>query len=147
MLDRLKRFFDTPDEGATDDEAALHLAAAVLLVEVAKADHSFAESEIERLAAVLRGHWGLTETDLVDLVRVARDTAEVDASLHTQIDLINRRFTAGQKLDLVRGLWEVALADGHIHHHEELLIRRIADLIYVSHTDFIQAKHRALDNA
>jgi uncharacterized tellurite resistance protein B-like protein len=126
MLNRLKRFFAATDDAATDDQAVLHLAAAVLLVEVAKADHSLQES---------------------DLVEVAHDTAEADVSLHRQIDLINRHFTAGQKLDLVRGLWEVACADGEIHHHEEALIRRLADLIYVSHTDFIRSKHRALDNA
>jgi uncharacterized tellurite resistance protein B-like protein len=147
MLDRLKRFFAATDDAATDDQAVLHLAAAVLLVEVAKADHSLQESELERLKTVLAEHWGLGPKDLADLVEVAHDTAEADVSLHRQIDLINRHFTAGQKLDLVRGLWEVACADGEIHHHEEALIRRLADLIYVSHTDFIRSKHRALDNA
>lgn len=147
MIDRLKRFFAATDDTVTDDQATLHLAAAVLMVEVAKADHSFEEGELERLKTVLASHWGLGEKDLDDLVQVAHDTAEVDVSLHRQIDLINGHFTPGQKLDLVRGLWEVACADGEIHHHEEALIRRLADLIYVSHTDFIRSKHRALENA
>jgi uncharacterized tellurite resistance protein B-like protein len=147
MLDRLRLFFAAADDRSGDnDEAVLHLAAAVLLVEVAKADHALDEAELARLEQVLADHWGLGKKDLADLVRVAHDTAEADTSLHTQIDLINRRFTRPQKLDLMRGLWEVACADGVIHHHEELLIRRLADLIYVSHTDFIRTKHLALDN-
>ena len=147
MLDRMKRFFSAADDAVTDDQAALHLAAAVLMVEVAKADHALDEGELHRLKSVLADHWGLGERDLADLVQVAHDTAEVDVSLHRQIDLINRHFTPGQKFDLVRGLWEVACADGEIHHHEEALIRRLAALIYVSHTDFIRSKHRALGNA
>ena len=143
MLSRLRAYFDqqAPD---VDDEATLHLAAAVLLVEVAKADHSLDPQEIDRLKAVLRRDWGLGDEDLADLVEVAQDASETGVSLHRHIDLINRHFSPRQKVDLVRGLWQVACADGEAHHHEEALIRRLADLIYVSHTDFIGAKHLAL---
>ena len=144
MLDRIKAFFTSPDEDAGDDEAALHLAAAVLLIEVAKADHVLEDLELERMKAVLRDSWGIGERDLADLVSVARDTADADVSLHRQIDLINRHFEPAQKLNLVRGLWQVACADGKVHHHEELLVRRLADLLYVSHSDFIRCKHQAL---
>ena len=144
MLDRLKTFFAEPAP-SVDDEAALHLAAAVLLVEVAKADHALEEPEIARIEAALARGWGLGEQDLADLVAVARDSSDTSVSLHRHIDQINRNFSAGQKLDLVRGLWEVACADGQLHHHEEALIRRLADLVYVSHTDFIRIKHLVLD--
>lgn len=144
MLDRIKAFFDTSDEDVEDDDAALHLAAAVLLIEVAKADHALEKLELDRMKAVLRDTWGLSEHDLADLVDVARDTADADVSLHRQIDLINRNFGPQQKLNLVRGLWEVACADGEVHPHEELLVRRLADLLYVSHSDFIRCKHLAL---
>ena len=93
----------------------------------------------------LQREWQLSEDDLTDLVVVARDAAEAHASLHEQIALINGNFNAGQKLNLMRGLWEVAYADRRLHHHEELLIRRLADLMYVSHTDFIRSKHRVLE--
>ena len=96
------------------------------------------------MKAVLRDTWGLGEDDLADLVEVARDTADTDVSLHRQIDLINGNFGPQQKLNLVRGLWEVACADGEVHPHEELLVRRLADLLYVSHSDFIRCKHLAL---
>lgn len=146
MFEQLKRFFEPADDGPVDDEAALHLAAAVLLVEVAKSDHAFDERETARLREVLAANWSLDDGDLDDLVRVARDKADADASLHAHVDLINRRFTPDRKFDLVRGLWEVACADGEIHHHEELLVRRLADLLHVSHSDFIRSKHLALQN-
>lgn len=145
MLKKIQALFSAEPSNETDDEAALHLAAAVLLIEVAKSDHTLRDAEIERLRGVLRREWGLAESDLSDLVHVAHDTADANASLHEQIALINGNFSAQQKLNLLRGLWEVAYANNELHHHEELLIRRLADLMYVSHTDFIRSKHRVLE--
>ena len=88
--------------------------------------------------------WSVDEADLGDLVEVAKNASETSISLHEQIDLINRNFSAEQKFVLVRGLWQVACADRRIHHHEEALVRRLADLLYLSHTDFIRSKHQAL---
>ena len=145
MLKKIQAFFAAEESNDVDDEAALHLAAAVLLIEVAKSDHSLGDMEIERLKGVLRRDWALDDSDLSELVSVAQDAADANASLHEQIALINGNFSAQQKLSLVRGLWEVAYADDELHHHEELLIRRLADLMYISHTDFIRSKHRVLE--
>lgn len=147
MLDRIRAFFSAEEPDDTVDERALHLAAAVLLVEVAKADHSFDQAEFDNLQAVLREHWSLSDEDLADLVQVARDTADTHVSLHRQIELINTHFDNPQKFELMRGLWQIACADGKIHHHEEHLIRRLADLLYVSHTDFIRSKHLVLEES
>lgn len=145
MLDRIRTFFSAAEASPSDDPAVLHLAAAALLIEVAKADHCLDEIEVGRLRDALSRDWGLNEHDLSDLVAAARDASEASVSLHEHIDLINRRFSVQRKIDLVRSLWEVACADQHIHPHEEALIRRLADLLYVSHTDFIRSKHQALD--
>lgn len=147
MLDKIRDFFSADEPDDTVDEAALHLAAAVLLVEVAKADHSFDEAEFENLQAVLREHWSLADEDLADLVRVARETSDMHVSLHRQIETINAHFDNRRKFELMRGLWQIACADGEIHHHEEHLIRRLADLLYVSHTDFIRSKHQVLEES
>jgi len=145
MLDRIRTFFSAQEAAVVDDEAAMHLAAAVLLIEVAKSDHAVGDMEIERLKDVLRSQWQLGEADLADLVEVARDTANANASLHEQIALINANFSLPQKQNLVRGLWDVAYAEGRLHHHEELLIRRLADLMHVSHSDFIRGKLQAIE--
>ena len=145
MLNRIRTFFSQTGQEATDDEAALHLAAAALLIEVAKADHALEWIELDRMKTVLARDWGVDEADLADLVAVAKGASETSISLHEQIDLINRNFSPQQKFVLVRGLWQVACADRRIHHHEEALIRRLADLLYLSHTDFIRSKHQALD--
>ena len=55
--------------------------------------------------------------------------------------LVQRR-----KIGLVDCLWEIAFADGRVDHFEENTIRKIADLIYVEHKDFIKSKIRVRDH-
>ncbi len=144
MLDKVKALFSAEPEATVDDDALLHLAAAVLLIQVAKSDHQVEAPELARIERVLQREWGLNARDLDDLMKVADETTDAHVSLHAHVDKVNRNFSASQKCDLVRGLWEVACADGEIHPYEELLVRRLADLIYVPHTDFIRTKHQAL---
>lgn len=146
MLNKIRALFSGASAEVADDEAALHLAAAALLVEVARADHDFDDAERARLREVLARDWHLSAADVHDLVEVASDAAEDRVSLHEQVDLINRSLQPAGKVSLVRALWQIACADGAIHHHEEALVRRLADLLHVSHTDFIRTKHQVLES-
>lgn len=123
-----------------DREAQQHLAAAILLFEVARADQTLEQSERARIEQFLRDHWTLDQQALADLLATADRQAELNASLHEHVEIINRDFSTADKRRLLTGLWQIACADGQIHHHEEHLVRRIADLLYLSHSDFIQAK-------
>jgi uncharacterized tellurite resistance protein B-like protein len=40
-------------------------------------------------------------------------------------------------------MWRVALADGKVQAIEDHIIRRVAGLIYVAHSDFIRLKLKA----
>ena len=42
--------------------------------------------------------------------------------------------------EVLNSVWSIAFADGEMDKHEEHLIRRIADLLYLNHKDFINAK-------
>ena len=44
---------------------------------------------------------------------------------------------------IIENMWVVAMADGHLDAHEEHLMRKIADLLYVGHADYVGAKQRA----
>jgi len=37
-------------------------------------------------------------------------------------------------------MWEIAYADNQLDKYEEYVIRKVADLIHVSHSEFIRAK-------
>jgi len=145
MLAALKSLFEDAAE-APPTESLIQSAAALLLIEVAKADQSIEQEELDRIQRVLSEHWSLTTDELEQLVSDATETAKWNASLHEHVELVNAHFSQEQKYQLVSGLWRVACADQVIHHHEEHLVRRVADLLHVSHKDFIRSKHEALEN-
>jgi len=145
MFAALKSLFEDAAE-APPTEPQIQSAAALLLIEVAKADQSIEQEELDRIQQVLSEHWSLTTDELEQLVSDATETAKWNASLHEHVELVNAHFSQEQKYQLVLGLWRVACADQVIHHHEEHLVRRVADLLHVSHKDFIRSKHEALES-
>lgn len=47
-----------------------------------------------------------------------------------------------QKIQLIESLWKIAFIDGELDVHEEYLVRKISELLYVPHSDFILIKNR-----
>ena len=144
MFDRIRALFSDATARTDYDEPALHLAAAVLLIEVAKSDDNLDEEELLRLRATLQRDWRLNEADLDGLVAFAHEVSNASASLQDHIDLINRNFSSARKIDLMRSLWQAAAADGQIHRKEELMIRRLAGLLDVSDAEVLRSRHWAL---
>ena len=54
--------------------------------------------------------------------------------------VINDTFELEQRVKILKSLWQVALADGNIDKYEEYIIRKISDLLYIPHSQYIQAK-------
>ncbi|HTQ98823.1 MAG TPA: TerB family tellurite resistance protein [Candidatus Acidoferrum sp.] len=132
----LHEFADT----AQDTQQRLQLACAALLIEVSVIDEHQSEEEIATLSRLLRQRFGLDDAALAKLWQLARDEVKNATSLYQFTALVNEGFGYEQKCELLRQLWEVAYADGRIDRYEEHLIRRIADLLNLSHGDFIRAK-------
>ncbi len=146
MLDSIRKLFSGDTAQTGDNEATLHLAAAIILIEVAKSDRSIDDEELLRLREMLKRDWQLNEADLSGLMDVAQDASNANASLNEHIKLINRNFSAARKLGLVRSLWQAACADGDIHHREDVFIQRLADLLEVPQAELIRARQWALDS-
>ena len=83
MLDAIRRLFAGDTAKTADNEAALHLAAAVLLIEVAKSDRSIDADEFRRLRDTLKRDWQLNDSDLNGLMDVAQDASEADLAVLT----------------------------------------------------------------
>lgn len=149
MLDALKKFFDQrlagAESGHDEDERAhaLQLATAALLVEMKRADGADAPADDVEMRAVLSRHFALGETELERLVNLAHERADHAVSLHDFTRLIHAHFSDEQKAAVVEMLWRVAYADGRVDAHEEALVRKVADLLYVPQAAFIKAKERA----
>lgn len=125
-------------------EKDLHSASALLLLEVARADYEIDEAERDEIVQAIRQTSALSATELDQLVAEAEQQAASAISYHEHIRLINEQFSREQKINLIEQLWRVAYADQELDRYEEAFIRKIADLIYVKHRDFIQAKLRVM---
>lgn len=145
MIERIREFFSSqvlPGE-EEDNCQQTHLAAAALMVEVMVIDRHLDEEEQRHVRQLLQKQFGLAEEEIEQLVALAREEVDASTSLFQFTRLINDHFDASAKVDLIENLWLVAYADQSLDKHEEALIRRIAELIYVPHRDFIRAKLRA----
>ena len=150
MLAKLFRTIDAairPNEpGRTGhDEHAMQLAAAVLMVEVMRADHEMAEEEETKLVELIRRRYDLDAEETDDLVRLAHGEAHNAVSLHGFTRQLTDNLDVNERTHIVELLWELAFADGRIDRYEEHLVRQIAEWLYVRHTAFIRAKHRAAE--
>jgi uncharacterized tellurite resistance protein B-like protein len=147
MIDQIKQFFSTRiDEPDGKPVHQRQLAAAALMVEIMVIDRTLNEDEQKIIRQLLENQFSLSHEEIETLVRLAHSEVNDATSLFQFTRLINDHFAVHEKRELVENLWRVAFADNQLDKHEEALIRRISELLYVSHTDFIQAKHRANQN-
>ncbi|MGI1678558.1 MAG: TerB family tellurite resistance protein [Cellvibrionaceae bacterium] len=119
------------------------LATAALLIEVAFADHDFDETERQELKAILQKKFNLEPEALIELTALAQDEQKYATSLYQFTQVINQSCSMNDKYELIKAMWEVAYIDGNIDKYEEHLIRKVSELLYVSHSDFIRAKQNA----
>ena len=118
------------------------LATCVLLIEVSKSDDNFDEQENNKIISILKDKFNLDDSQINILLEVAGNKNQEMISLYDWTSKINEVYEYNEKKALIRELWDVAFADGRIDKYEDHTIRKIADLIYVKHEDFMKAKHR-----
>jgi uncharacterized tellurite resistance protein B-like protein len=119
------------------------LSTALLLVELARADFNVADEEKRRILELLAARFSLDPEKAMALFDQARRQAGEAVSLHEYIQTLNSTLAPADKGQLIEMLWQVAYADGRIDQYEEHLLRKLAELLYVSQEDYIRAKLKA----
>ena len=150
MIDRLfDAFRSLVDEVDGDDSQHtnedIHLAAAALMMEVARSDTTTRDIELKTLADILQSRFNIPADKVAKLVDAAGDKVETAHDLYQFTQLINDHFRYAEKEDLIFSMWQVAYADGHIEAIEDHIIRRVAGLVHLDHADFIRLKLKARD--
>ena len=147
MINKIKAFFAKNVVDAEDNSvSAEKLATAALLIEVMVIDGNLAEDELQSISATLAQMLGLSSDQVDELVLLSRDEVSEATSLYQFTKEINAHFSHEKKLNLMTAMWSVAFADGHLDKHEEGIIRRVADLLHLRHSEFIQCKLLAKDS-
>ena len=128
---------------AEDREAAMRLATAVLMIDVARADYVFDESEFDQVLKLVEVHFRLTAEQAAELVVEASDKAEDLVDIHEFTRLLHDYLTEDEKAQIVSLLWQIAYADGRLDKYEDSLVLKISDLLYVSRGRVMRLKHDA----
>lgn len=146
MIASLQNFFQKLTSAPAEDDADerdLQLATAALLVEMMRADDTLDATEQTAVREALRQEFTLDAQALEELIALAKTEARDAPGYYAFTSRINQNFSAAQKVRLMEYLWRVALADGHLAAHENHLILKLADLIYVGRGDNSLAKQHA----
>jgi uncharacterized tellurite resistance protein B-like protein len=151
MLDNILKFFDQHFiDSAPDfdqfDEHDLQLATIALLIEMMHIDDECTADERSAILRVVCEKFSISEDQANELINKAEDHHQQSTDYFQFTRLINKGFTPEQKVKLVEYLWTVAFADGVLDHHEEHMLRKIAELLHVSHHDFLKTKFKVKDN-
>lgn len=149
MLDSIHEFFDrnfsSPD--ANQSKHTIELATAALLIEVSRADGEISADERTAMTRALHTKFHLTQTEAAALIAMAEEQVLAATDAFQFTSLVNKRFTRDQKTHVVELMWQVAYADGSRDLFEDHVIRKLADLLYVDHSDYIAAKLKARNAA
>jgi uncharacterized tellurite resistance protein B-like protein len=146
MLKKLREIFNNslicPDQGdSADRDHALRLATAALMIEVVRADYEEDIKETEAVIRQLQAHFDLTEEETLLLVEEAAQKADHSVSLAEFTRLLHENLSEGEKHSVIEMLWLIALADEHLDKHEDYVVRKVAELLYVTHGDLIRIRN------
>jgi len=142
VIETISSPIDT-ETGIADREAALRLATAVLMIDVARADHVFDEREFDRVLKLIEAHFDVTPEQAAELVNVAGEKAEELISVHEFTQLLHEHLSEQEKARIIGLLWQIAYADGQLDKYENSLVLKISDLLYVSRGRVMRLKHDA----
>lgn len=142
FLDQIKTAFEPAEETHPHSEEDLRLAAAVLMVEMSRADYEVDEAERRAIRKAVVRHFELSESEADELIEAAESEADAAVSFYRYTGLINEHWGPREKARLVEALWRIAMSDEDMHHFEEHLVRKLAGLLHVPHREFLKAKHR-----
>jgi len=140
LFDKLRQALEPGDDAVRDPERAKRIAAAVLLMEMAHADHEHDASEYTEIRRQLKTHFSLDDAETEELMAAAAPRAEQAVSLYSYLKTLNTGLTADEKREVLEMLWRVAYADDRLDAQEEHLLRELAELLYLPHSEFIRAK-------
>ena len=145
MLKAIRDFFDqnlAPSDKPAGKRHTLELATATLLAEVMRLE-GVDPTEREVVLAAVQKQFALSPDQAAELVRLAEEEARTAHDYYQFTSLVRAQYSQADREAIVELLWRIAYADATLSAHEEHVIRKIADLLYVQHSAYIAAKMRA----
>ena len=142
MLSKISAFFQSlgETEDSLKNEISLEIACSVLLCEVMLADGQLDANEQSKLNDIISTQFQLSELEVREIIKHALLLCESATDFYQFTSKINQNYSLEQRLKMLDLLWQVAYADGELASIEEHIIRKIADLLHLRHSEYIQSK-------
>jgi uncharacterized tellurite resistance protein B-like protein len=147
MIAKIRRFFEDNlllgEQKPQENEKQIELACITLMIELAKVDQSIDDNEFNIIRKAAKKTFNIADEKIDEIIELALEESKQSTSLYQFTDLVNNHYSDDKKYQLVLAMWKVAFADGELDKYEEHLIRKVADLTYVPHVKFMEAKFNA----
>jgi uncharacterized tellurite resistance protein B-like protein len=142
LRDFVESIAPSPETRTRREMAAIRQACCRLLMEVARLDAANARQKRDVVAQAMREQFNMPEAELEAMIDTAGRPENRLTAYYDQVKLINERFDPARKALFIEQLWRVAMVDGDIDMYEDNVVRKLSELLYVPHSDFILAKNR-----
>lgn len=149
MLNIIKQFLDhhfAPLAPHLSSEEQLRVASVALFLEMIEMDDKGEAKERDLILSLVQKSFSLTVEQAEALIAMAEQDRKQATDYFQYTSLINKLCSLEQKIQLIESLWRIALVDGQLDPEEEYLVRKLAELLYVPHVDFIMTKIRVNHN-
>ena len=123
--------------------AALHHAAAGLLIEAAMMDGTFQAAERTKISKLLIEHFDLPEDEVGEIIMSAEEANAELVEIYSITKVVRDHFDEDERLRMIEMLWEVIYSDDVLDDFEINMMRRVGGLLYVSDRENGDAKKRA----
>ena len=147
LYEKIVSQISTADIEADERDAAVRLATAVLMVDVALVDSSFDEAEFDRMLDLIKRQFGLGTQEAADLINAANAKADEQVSMQDLTELLNEYLDEEEKARVVQLLWSIAYSDGQLDKYEDSLVLKISNLLGISSRQAMQLKRETVPPA
>jgi uncharacterized tellurite resistance protein B-like protein len=147
MIKSIKIYFEEILQGSPEnnipDRHTIELTTAALMIEISLADDHIHVEERRVIKELLLSKFELNHDEIDELIALAEEEVDHAVSLYEFTRLLNDSLPMPEKINIIENLWHVAYADSVIDKYEEYYIRKVADLLYIAHSDYIRSKLKA----
>ena len=125
-----------------NDKKSVEEAYIILMLEIARLDGKIDDSEFNKIKENYKQIYG--DDNFLENFNRLSSKAKNESSLHPFIEIINTSSDKDNKIQALKAIWEVVLADGIIDPYEESLFMQIGDLLKIKRSDLVKIKNLRL---
>ena len=140
MINLFKKKIEINDD--KNDKKNVEEAYIILMLEIARLDGKIDDSEFNKIKENYKQIYG--DNNFLENFNRLSSEAKNESSLHPFIKIINTSSDKDNKIQALKAIWEVVLADGIIDPYEESLFMQIGDLLKIKRSDLVKIKNLRL---